>query len=430
MLRKPAIAGRLSVAAMLTIAAVLSAAVAVGATPGAPTSPQAPGRPDAATGAYIVVLEDSVLSPAVVAGQHAARFGADVGSVFSNALRAYTADLTAGEAANLSADPGVAWVEPDRVLHIAQNPQTVPTGVGRIFAPGNPNIDIDGTDDARIDVDVAVIDTGIAEHGDLNVVSRATCALGICMDGGSDLNGHGTHVAGTIGAIDNGIGVVGVAPGARLHAVQVCTPTGSCLTSAIIAGINYVTARAGTIEVANVSLGGPGTSAAMDQAISNSVNAGVVYAVAAGNDDADAAGFTPASHPDVITVSAVADSDGQPGGLGGSTACRPSQDDVRADFSNFGGTVEVAAPGVCILSTWNDGDYNTISGTSMATPHVAGAAALLASGPRDPASRDDVLAIRQRIVDTGNFGWTDDSGDGVQEPLLDVGDPAQYPGPG
>jgi subtilisin family serine protease len=296
----------------------------------------------------------------------------------------------------------------------------VPTGIRRVFAPDNPTTDIDGQDDARIDVDVAVIDTGIARHPELNVVARANCTFGFCFGGGNDLNGHGTHVAGTIAAIDNGVGVVGVAPGARLHSVQVCTPVGSCLTSAIIAGVNYVTARAGTIEVVNVSLGGPGSSAALSQAITNSVNAGVVYSVAAGNDSADAAGFSPASHPDVITVSAMADSDGQPGGLGGSTACRASQDDVRADFSNFGATVEVTAPGVCILSTWNDGAYNTISGTSMATPHVTGATALLARGPNDPTSRADVMEIRQRIIDTGNFGWTDNSGDGVQEPLLDV----------
>jgi subtilisin family serine protease len=425
MSRKHRRAARAPAAAILAALAVLASSMAAGATPEASRG----AGQTAAVAPYIVVLNDSVTSPYAVAGRHANQFGADVGSVYANALKGYTADLSAAEAAQLRTDASVAFVEPDRMLHITQTPQTVPTGVQRIFAPDNPNLDIDGQDDVRIDVDVAVIDTGIAQHPDLNLVAQVNCSVGICMNGGSDLNGHGTHVAGTIAALDNDSGVVGVAPGARLHSVRVCGAGGSCSTSAIIAGVNYVTARADTIEVVNVSLGGPGSSAALSQAITNSVNAGVVYSVAAGNEDQNAAGFSPASHPDVITVSAMADSDGQPGGTGGSTACRASQDDVRADFSNFGATVEVAAPGVCILSTWNDGGVNTISGTSMATPHVTGATAILASGPRDPTDRAAVLAIRQQIIDTGNFDWTDNSGDGAQEPLLDVGDASQYPPP-
>ena len=124
-----------------------------------------------------------------------------------------------------------------------------------------------------------------------------------------------------------------------------------------------------------MSLGFVGTSAALDTAIANSVNAGVVYVVAAGNDAIDAAQFSPASHPDVITVSALADFDGLPGGLGAPT-CRTDVDDTLADFSNFGPSVEIAAPGVCIYSTFlNDGYIGTYSGTSMASPYVAGAVA-------------------------------------------------------
>jgi subtilisin family serine protease len=384
---------------------------------------------------YIVVLRGSTTtSPRTLANRHAERYGAHVKGVWSHALKGYSADMTATEVAALRADPNVAYVQPDVVYQL--DAQTVPTGIRRIFADTNPNLDIDGVDDARIDVDVAVIDSGIMAHPDLNVVTRANCSSGVCQTGtGNDDNGHGTHVAGTVGAIDNDTGVVGVAPGARLHSVKVCNAAGQCPNSAIVAGVDYVTARAGTIEVANMSLGGPGTNTALAQAITRSVDAGVVYAVAAGNDHQNAAGFSPANHPDVITVSALADANGTPGGGGGAPSCRPtSQDDVLADFSNFGTSVEVAAPGVCILSTWNNGGLNTISGTSMASPHVAGAAAVLASGTRDPQSRTDVMAIRQRIVSTGNLNWTDNSGDGVKEPLLDVHDATQFPpgggGPG
>ena len=420
---------RLVVVAALTASMVLATS---SASSGAQASREAGAA--AIEHPYIVVLNSTTASPRTVADRHAGRYGAHVKGVWSHALKGYSADMTTAEAAQLQTDPNVALVEPDRVLHI--NPQTIPTGVRRIFANTNPNLDIDGVDDVRVDVDVAVIDSGTMAHPDLNVASRANCSTGTCVTGsGNDDNGHGTHVSGTIGALDNDIGVVGVAPGARLHSVKVCNAAGQCPNSAIVAGVDYVTARASTIEVANMSLGGPGTNTALAQAITRSVNAGVVYAVAAGNDHQNAAGFSPANHPDVITVSALADSNGTPGGGGGAPSCRPtSQDDVLADFSNFGTSVEVAAPGVCILSTWNNGAYNTISGTSMASPHVAGAAAILASGTRDPQNRTDVLAIRQRIVSTGNFNWTDNSGDGVKEPLLDVHDATQFPpgggGPG
>jgi len=275
-----------------------------------------------------------------------------------------------------------------------------------------------------VNVDVAVIDTGIdASHPDLNVVASVNCSGGApwkmsCGSGGADDNGHGTHVSGTIGALDNGIGVVGVAPGARLWAVKVLNSQGSGYMSWIVAGIDYVAAHAGEIEVANMSLGCECSSAAMDTAITNAVAAGVVFVVAAGNNGTNADTFSPANHPDVITVSALADFDGIPGHLGSPT-CRTDQDDTLADFSNWGATVEIAAPGVCITSTWPGGGYNTISGTSMASPHVAGAAALLASRS-NPGGRADVLGIRAALIGAGNFDWTDDSGDGTQEPLLDV----------
>ena len=404
-------------------------ALALAAAVLAPTQAGAqPDRASATEANYIVVLKSSVPSAGATANRHADQFGATIKGVYSHALKGYSARMTAAEAADLRTDATVASVERDRMLSITQTPQTTPTGIRRIFAPNNPNLSINGTDDKRIDVDVAVIDTGVGPHTDLNVVSRANCVSGVCQaNTGNDDNGHGTHVGGTIGAIDNGTGVVGVAPGARLHSVKVCNSSGQCPNSAIVAGVDFVTARASTIEVANMSLGGPGTNTTLANAITNSINNGVVYAVAAGNNNQNASGFSPANHPDVITVSAIADSDGQAGGTGGAPSCRPQNtDDTKADFSNFGASVEVAAPGTCILSTWLNNGTNTISGTSMATPHVAGAAAVIASGT-NPNNRTDVLAIRQRIINTGNFGWTDTSSDGIKEPLLDVHDATQYP---
>jgi subtilisin len=242
----------------------------------------------------------------------------------------------------------------------------------------------------------------------------------VCKAGGDDDHYHGTHVAGTIAAIDNGSGVVGVAPGARLWAVKVCDSRGSCSSSAIIAGIDYVTANAGSIEVANMSLGGSGYSQAEYDAIQGAVNKGVAFAVAAGNSDADARNYSPAAFNNVLTVSALADFNGLPGG-GAAPTCRTDQDDTLADFSNWGPAVDIAAPGVCIYSTFpiEQGSYGTISGTSMASPHAAGALALLASVNK-PTNATGVTNLYNQVKNTGNYDWYDDSGDGIQEPLLDV----------
>jgi subtilisin family serine protease len=228
----------------------------------------------------------------------------------------------------------------------------------------------------------------------------------------TDPNGHGTHVSGTAAAKDNAIGVVGVAPGARVWSVRVLDANGSGYISDIVAGVNWVTAHASTIEVANMSLGCECTSAAMNTAIANSVSAGVTYTIAAGNSAKDASTFSPANHPDVITVSALADFDGRSGGLGAAT-CRSDQDDTLADFSNFGPLVEIAAPGVCINSSVPGGGYDsTYSGTSMASPHVAGAAAVLASTMGHVPA-----AIRSQLIATGNMSW---SGASPGHPILDV----------
>ena len=416
------------VPAALAAAGLTAAALALGAG----AIPAAGALSSTAEATYIVVLDPSTTSAVATATRHEQRFGAEVEAVYSHALAGYAAELTAGEAARLRTDDSVAYVEREQVLELAQSvPQVVPTNIERVGADRNPRIDIDSRDDVRIDADVAIFDSGILpKHPDLNVASSVTCSHPSgCVAGSGDVRGHGTLVAGIVGALDNGFGTVGVAPGARLHSVGVCNAEGACFPSQILAGIDHVTAR-GDIEVVNMSLGGPNfpDQAAISQAITASVARGVVYVAAAGNSHADAATTFPANHPDVITVSALADSDGNPGGTGPGLTCRPtSTDDVLADFSNFGTVVEVAAPGVCILSTWNNGAYNTISGTSMASPHVAGAAGVLTSGTRDPTNRTQVLAIRSQIVSSGNLNWTDDSGDGVKEPLLDVHDATKFP---
>ncbi|OGJ70647.1 hypothetical protein A3H22_03685, partial [Candidatus Peribacteria bacterium RIFCSPLOWO2_12_FULL_55_15] len=329
-------------------------------------------------------------------------------------------------------DSDIALVEPDRIVEAFA--QTLPTGVSRIDADLSPTAKINGTDE-RVDSDIAIIDTGIqGNHPDLNVIGGYNCTSRKAS-AWSDGNGHGTHVAGTAAAKDDGNGVVGVAPGARLWAVRVLNNKGSGFLSWVICGIDWVTKNAGTIDVANMSLGGEFTSTALNDAIAKSVAAGVTYAVAAGNSNKDAASFSPANHPDVLAVSALADSDGRCGSLGSVTSYGP--DDTRATFSNFGSVVDIAAPGVSILSTYKGSSYAKLSGTSMASPHVAGSAALyVASHGRDVngdgmVNGADVYALQSALVgggvaqtqacDTGladGFGGFTGDPDGFPEPMV------------
>jgi tripartite motif-containing protein 71 len=409
-------------------------------------------------GHYIVVFDDSVKGPAAVAEAQTEQRGGELGFVYRHALKGYSAELSKADVKALRRDSRVKYVSPAHKVKVAS--QTTPTGIERIFATGNETLDIDEGDDIRVDADVAVIDTGIDyEHPDLDVVERTNCVppyadpeVEACLDdGGEDGYGHGTHVAGTIAALDNGEGVVGVAPGARLWSVRVLTDGGWGYDSWIVAGIDWVTAHADQIEVANMSLGGFGESPPLDEAIEASVQAGVVHVVAAGNDSVEATKVFPANHPDVITVSALADYDGVPGGKAEPLAwteptCEHTAkeewehdglDEWPATFSNFGAAIEIAAPGVCILSTtpiggsalWpsKETEYARISGTSMASPHVAGAAAILASKD-NPVDAGDVEAIRETIVEEGNLDWVYVlwAPDEIQEPLLDVGEESVF----
>jgi subtilisin len=370
-----------------------------------------------ASGSYIVVLKGTA-SPAALARAHASRYGAKVGHVYRHALSGYSATLSSDRVAALKADPNVAAVAPDLPVHAFA--QTLPTGIDRIDGELSSTRSGDGS--GAVDVDIAIIDTGIASHPDLNVVGGVNCVGGSSFN---DDNGHGTHVAGIAAARDDAEGVVGVAPGARLWAVKVLNAAGSGTTSQIVCGIDWVTARASTIEVANMSLGGQslfgsfsGCSSSFDPmhpAICRSVGAGVTYAVAAGNSAANANNFVPATYAEVITVSALADFNGQPGG-GAASTCRADVDDTFANFSNFGADVDLIAPGVCILSTY-PGGFNTFSGTSMASPHVAGAAALYkANNPGATPAQ-----VKTALQNAGNLNWNDaDDPDPTKERLLNV----------
>jgi len=300
----------------------------------------------------------------------------------------------------VSADRSVAFVSPDREVRItAQVPllagDTAPSGVRRIGAASATTAHQAST------AAVAVIDTGVdLTHPDLGAVSGKNCLASKKTAPARDDNGHGTHVAGIIAAENDGGGVVGVAPGTRVYAVKVLNASGQGTWSQVICGIDWVTQKAASlnIKVANMSLAGFGFADgvcgnllgdALNRAICRSTAAGVTYVVAAGNSGQEFSTTVPAAYPDVLTVTAISDSDGAAGATGGAPTCRAGEaDDRYASFSNFadptdsGGQAHmVGAPGVCIDSTWPGGGYRTASGTSMAAPHAAGTVALcLGSG--------------------------------------------------
>ncbi len=352
--------------------------------------------------------------------------------IYRHALNGFSAQLTAAQKQSLENDPAVEFIEQDRVVSrpqvqrhslLAAPHKELPTGVKRIDGHLSKTAN-SGTD---VDVDIAVIDTGInLKHPDLNVVKDKSFVPG--ARSGDDDDGHGSHVAGIIAARKDGHGIVGVAPGARLWALKVLDKDGNGSWSQIIAAIDYVTEHAKEIEVVNMSLGDSDKSEALNRAITRSVDSGVTYIVAAGNDAQDASKETPSDHPRVLAVSAIADGNGRGGG-GFDPKCEPDEvDDTFATFSNFGKNVKIAAPGVCIESASmrqgkNADRYEVMSGTSMAAPHVAGAAGLLkARHPNyNPDKVMDTLIKNGKKQSDPVYGFSGDK-DGYAEPLLNVKD--------
>ncbi|MDO8514335.1 MAG: S8 family peptidase [bacterium] len=397
-------------------------------------------------GQYIVVFKDSVLDVDTAENDILSRSRGSRLDSYRSALHGFSAQFSKSDLAVIQSDPRVAFVSEDREVSIADEirgvragpevfsrigslanrpaplshntvlakAQTIPTGVKRIGAVGLAN--------TGAGVNVAVIDTGIlASHPDLSgkVVGGKNCTR--ASGGYTDQNGHGTHVAGTIAANYNTQGVVGVAPSAKLWSVRVLDRNGNGTWSSVICGLDFVTSNASVIKVANMSLGGggasddkcgtttsgPGSNDALHKAICRARAAGVTIVVAAGNSGVNASSFVPAAYDDaVITVSALVDTNGISGGGGAPTSY--GDDDTFASFSNYGTVVDIGAPGVWIYSTWLKNGYNTISGTSMASPHVAGAAALyIAKNPG--AAWSDVRDALVRIGEPLDAGHTDPS---------------------
>jgi len=298
--------------------------------------------------------------------------------VYAHALRGFAAFMSEKDAIALSLDPLVAYVEEDSEMHLVATQNNATWGLDRIDQAARP---LSGTytyTSTGSGVNAYVIDTGV-RHTHTQFGGRAFHAFTAINDGrgSTDCNGHGTHVAGTIGG-----STYGVAKAVRIHAVRVLSCSGSGSTSGVIAGVDFVRGNRVLPAVANMSLGG-GASTSLDTAVRNAIAAGVTFAIAAGNSNANASGFSPARVTQAITV-------------GSSTST-----DARSSFSNFGSVVDIFAPGSSITSAWSTSNTatRTISGTSMATPHVAGVAARYLQG--NPGASP--ATVSSALVSTANL---------------------------
>ncbi|MFF4809216.1 S8 family serine peptidase [Micromonospora chersina] len=344
--------------------------LAAAASPAAAAEPtgaiRAAGGPTAVADSYIVVLKDNAVAPSRVtetAQRLTARHGGTVARTWRAALRGFELTVGAKAAARIAADPAVAYVEQNHTVSIAGTQTNPPSwGLDRIDQRNLPLNSSYTYPNTASNVRAYIIDTGVLfGHNDFG--GRAVSGFD-AVDGGSadDCNGHGTHVAGTVGGSS-----YGVAKGVQIVGVRVLNCQGSGTNAQVVSGIDWVTANAVKPAVANMSLGGSANSS-IDTAVTNSINSGITYAVAAGNGDIlgnrqNACNYSPARVASAITVGAT------------------QNNDAAASFSNYGTCVDILAPGVNITSAWYTGSTatNTISGTSMASPHVAGAAALVLS---------------------------------------------------
>jgi len=319
------------------------------------------GGPNAIPGSYLVVFKDGVSAQAQdLTASLAAKHGATVTHTWAHAVRGFAGTMSERAARRLAAEPDVAYVEQDGRVSLAATQTPVPSwGIDRIDQRDLPLNNSYTYPNTASNVTAYIIDTGIRiTHTTFG--GRAVWGTNTVGDGNNtDCNGHGTHVAGTVGGSQ-----YGVAKAVRLVAVKVLSCSGSGSFAGIVSGVDFATSNhTSGPAVANMSLGGTGTNATLENAVRNSIADGIVYAIASGNSNSDACNFTPARTPEAITVNAS------------------DINDARASFSNFGTCTDIFGPGVNITSAWNTNDTatNTISGTSMATPHVAGVAALIYS---------------------------------------------------
>ncbi|KAI0880348.1 subtilisin-like protein [Annulohypoxylon maeteangense] len=351
-------------------------------------------------GKYIVKLYENAAISAL--DDAMSNFEGDADHVYNvQGFKGFASALTADSLEKLQNHPDVEFIEQDAIMSInAYTTQSgAPWGISRLsHKTGTSGYVYDST--AGAGTCAYVIDTGIyTQHTEFE--GRATFAANYVDSSNTDGNGHGTHVAGTIGSK-----TYGVAKKTQLYAVKVLDSSGSGTTSGVIAGMNYVTSDVKTRScpagaVANMSLGG-GSSSSINSAAKAMINAGVFLAVAAGNDNQNAANSSPASEPSVCTVGATTNAD------------------ARASYSNYGSVVDIFAPGTNILSTWKGGSTNTISGTSMATPHIAGLGAYLLAleGSKSPQE------LCSYIASTANSGVLTSIPSGTVNKLAFNGNPS------
>ena len=351
---------------------------------------------DNASGRYIVVLKDGVDAPGQAAAEISRRNNAEVGFVYRNAIKGFSAVIPNSRVAEVRSSSQVDYVERDGEVRTVA--QTLPWGIDRIDADKSSTLAGNGSG-AITNVNAYIIDTGIdAAHPDLNVVGHVDFASGP----NTDCNGHGTHVSGTVAAEDNTTDVVGVAPGAPLTGVKVLGCGGSGSTSGVIAGVDWVTANAKKPAIANMSLGGS-PSTALDNAVKSSAASGVFYSLAAGNEEDNACQHSPAR------VGAGTNN-------GVMTTAATDSGNREASWSNYGSCVDVWAPGVSILSTRKGGGTTTMSGTSMASPHTGGAGALYLSSHTGASPTTVETALKSAATTPGTK-----SKDGRSITLLNAG---------
>ncbi len=332
------------------------------------------GSPDAIPGQYIVVFKAGTPASGVAqAAEHARGNGASVRFMYDAALTGFAASLPEQALNGLVHNPNVDYIEVDQTVTIDATQSPATWGIDRIDQHALPLNNSYTYNFTGSGVTAYIIDTGILlSHTQFG--GRASFGYDSVGDGrnGADCNVHGTHVAGTVGG-----STYGVAKGVSLVAVRVLNCSGSGTTSGVIAGINWVTSHHASSAVANMSLGG-GVSTSLDTAVNNSINAGVTYAIAAGNSNRDACRYSPARVAAALTVGAT------------------TSTDSRASYSNYGTCVDLFAPGSSITSAWigSNTATNTISGTSMATPHVTGVAALYLEAHAGSTPAQVAAAIR------------------------------------